>query len=163
MFQTSSGDKAKLVIGGLFILSIFYILLFPITGVYGLQTMIKAKQSEARAYIKNMNLAQQAYRIEYGSFTTELSELNMFSAMPKQANSYVYSIVSSTELDARVTHLAVAKQPDLRSYVGEVVTISNDQTISILCESKQPAQTAPLTPELMDGVLACAPGSRELK
>lgn len=127
MFRTLKSHRIKLVISGLLILGIFYILWFPVTGGYGPHTVLKAKQSQAKVYIKNMNLAQQAYRIEYGLFTTEFSELAIFGVMPKQTNSYVYSIVPSIELDTQVMHLAVAKQTNLRSYIECLYSFLGDR------------------------------------
>jgi len=132
-------------------------------GYYGSQTIVKALESEARFYVKQMNLAQQAYRIEHGSFTANLSNLNLITTIPEQTASYTYRIVPLAELETGVIHLAVPRQPDLRSYIGQEVANSYDRTTAILCESKQPSQTAPLTPTFTNGLLVCAPGSREHK
>jgi len=83
--------------------------------------------------------------------------------MPGQSDSYVYSIVPSADLNTRIMHLAVARQADLRSYVGEVVAMSHDKTVSIVCESQQPSQNVPLIPDLMNGLLVCASNSKEIK
>ena len=165
MLRKENNYKTELTLIIILILGIIYYLFFfwfPVShGGNGSQTVIKAKQTEAKIYLQIMNRSQQAYRIEHSSFTTDITALGI--SMPEQTDSYTYSIIPSAESDTRLTHLAIATQPDLRSYIGEVAVISGDTTITIICESKQSSQIAPLTPEFVNNSLACAPGSRELK
>ena len=165
MTRKVKNPKTKFILIAILILGIIcylFLFWFPVSrGGNGAQAVIKAKQGEARFYLQSMNQSQRAYRIEHSSFTTEITALGI--GMPKQTDSYAYSIIPSADSDHRVTHLAVAKQPDLRSYISEVAVISGDTTITIRCESKQPSQIAPLIPEFVNHSLACAPGSRALK
>jgi hypothetical protein len=165
MFRKVKKYKTKFILTVILILSIiyyFFFFWFPVMrGGNGAQTVIKAKQTEAKIYLQSMNRSQRAYRIEHSFFTTDITALGI--GMPEQTDSYVYSIRPSEKLDTQVTHLAVAKQPDLRSYIGAVAVIFDDTTVAIMCESKQSSQIAPLTPEFVNNSLACAPGSRELK
>jgi type II secretory pathway pseudopilin PulG len=165
MLRKVSNYKIKFILIVILMLgTICYLFLFwfPVSsGGNGAQTVIKAKQTEAEIYLQSMNRSQRAYRIEHGFFATDITALGI--GMPEQTDSYVYSIRPSEKSDTQVTHLVVAKQPGLRSYVGEVAVISGDATVEILCESEQSSQIAPLTPKFVNNSLACAPGSRELK
>lgn len=165
MLRKINNYKTELTLIIILILGIIYYLFFfwfPVShGGNGSQTVIKAKQAEAKIYLQSMNRSQRAYRIEHSSFTTDITALGI--GMPEQTDSYVYSIRPSEKLDTQVTHLAVAKQPDLRSYIGEVAVIFDDTTVAIMCESKQSSQIAPLTPEFLNNSLACPSDSRELK
>lgn len=143
------------------IIYFFWFLPSMTDGHHGPKTAIKAKQSIAKAYINRMNRAQQAYRLEFGAFTTDINALGI--NILEQTNTYVYSIVSSVDPATQVTHLAIAKQPDLRSYIGEVAVTSGDKTVVILCESKQPSQAAPNMPDFVNDALVCAPDSRATK
>jgi hypothetical protein len=163
MLRKSNNDKIKLILISILLLgTICYLFLFylPVShGGYSPKTVIKAKQAEAKAYLKTMNRYQQAYRIEHSSFTTDITAVGI----PEHTDSYTYRIIPSAKSDTQVTHLAVAKQPDLRSYIGEVAVVSGDTTVAIVCESQQSSQIAPLTPAFVNDSLACAPGSREIK
>uniref|UniRef100_B8HL72 General secretion pathway protein H n=1 Tax=Cyanothece sp. (strain PCC 7425 / ATCC 29141) TaxID=395961 RepID=B8HL72_CYAP4 len=139
----------------------FWLLPSMTDGYQGPKTAIKAKQSIAKAYINRMNRAQQAYRLEFGAFTTDINALGIDRL--EQTDTYVYSIVSSADPATQVTHLAIAKQPDLRSYIGEVAVTSGDTTVVILCESKQPGKVAPNIPKFVNDVLVCAADSKAIK
>ncbi|NEP82519.1 MAG: prepilin-type N-terminal cleavage/methylation domain-containing protein, partial [Okeania sp. SIO3B3] len=49
----------------------------------------KAKQSEAKQYIASINKGQQAYFVEFGSFTTEIDKLGI--GIKTQTQNYQYS------------------------------------------------------------------------
>lgn len=163
MSKLLSKHNIQYILGGFLILgSIYVFLLLPsMSNGFGAKTVVRAKQAEAKVHIKYMNQFQRAYRLESGLFTTDIAAFGI--RLLEQNESYVYSIVPSIKPATRVTHLAVANQPGLRSYIGEVAVTSRDMTVSIVCESQRPSQTAPLTPEFVNGSLVCASGSIELK
>jgi len=74
----------------------------------------KAKQSEAKTYAGSTNRAQQAYRIEKGTFATSLGDLNVIpgsSGNSADTDNYTYAIpngVTATRADVTATPVDVA-------------------------------------------------------
>jgi len=113
----------------------------------------RAKQSEAVTYVGSMNRAQQAYRLESGSFAPGIPELNL--GISDTTDNYTYRVTNQTPSAALSgTHnpnfiFADATPNDivtLRGYRGMTYiqqdTLKNATTSAVLCVG-QPNQGVP--------------------
>ncbi|GAB4190854.1 MAG: hypothetical protein Fur006_33280 [Coleofasciculaceae cyanobacterium] len=104
----------------------------------------KPKISEAKNNIGALNRAQQAYYLEYQEFTTDLTQLGV--GIKTETVNYRYSIQGTKQA---VISSAIAKQPNLKSYVGIVGTTvghtatSELLTVAFACESNTPTTLLP--------------------
>ncbi|GAB4232613.1 MAG: hypothetical protein Kow00121_60750 [Elainellaceae cyanobacterium] len=123
-----------------------------------------ARQAEAKNYIGSLNRAQQAYHIENGQFSFDMSALGV--GVPAETENYSYQIYLY-DSDPIAMQVAIPRQPELNSYVGLVWTENLDSsptvvTRSLLCESDMPSQAEPSDPNIVDGAtgleLDCPPG-----
>lgn len=95
----------------------------------------KAKQTEAKFYIEKMNTTQKQLFLQENHLTNSISRLEIAS----ETDNYQYSM---KETEQGVLHFAIAKTPQIKSYVGSVILIEAPEasekvkTLSILCESK---------------------------
>lgn len=111
---------------------------------FSLETpQLRAKQSEAMTYVGSMNRAQQAFYLEKSDFASSLAELE-FGMLAETPNySYRVERVSS---DA-VMNVAVAKDPDAKSYIG-LVYRATETTKTRICETSQPLNSLPAFPPI---------------
>ena len=117
--------------------------LFPLCGCSGgRKTAIKAKESEAKAYVGSMNLAQQAYFVEKSIFSNSIEDLGV--GISTQTKNYNYSIRVAESV---VFNYAISTDKAVRSYIGGVLVIPATEvgspedemvTIRILCEADSP-------------------------
>jgi type II secretory pathway pseudopilin PulG len=133
---------------------------------------LRARQSEAKAYIGSMNRAQQAYFLEQASWSKNTQDLGI-DIKPETKN-YRYSLKIDSAIATSKTkpypgiaiNLAIAKQPDLKSYVGIVYVQhspnSNDiddiTSWAILCQSNQPTMKTPSQPTWNGKQMLCPDG-----
>jgi type IV pilus assembly protein PilA len=100
----------------------------------------KAKQAEAKNYIGTVNRSQQAFYLEYQSFASNLSQLQV--GIKSQSDNFTYAIVAGGSNLSQFD--GVAYKPALKSYYGLVGTITGSSatsealTVAIACESLQP-------------------------
>ncbi|MBD2492971.1 type IV pilin-like G/H family protein [Nostoc sp. FACHB-280] len=118
----------------------------------------KAKQSEARNSIGAINRAQQAYFLEFQSFSTDLSQLGV--GIKTQTDNYDYSSIisgSSATVAGVISHKAQARKPALKAYVGIVGTIvgnaqtSEALTVAFACEAPIPGTGSVPTASAVSG------------
>ncbi|MBD1913919.1 MULTISPECIES: type IV pilin-like G/H family protein [unclassified Leptolyngbya] len=107
----------------------------------------KARQSEAKTYVGSINRAQQAYFVEYGTFSPDGASLEGGIASSTQNYTYVIS-GNSTE----GTIQASARKNALKAYGGRV-WVSGNTTPGIVCETT--ASTGPQAAPAMTGLTAC--------
>lgn len=103
----------------------------------------KSKQTEAKTFVGAVNRAQQAFRMENTSFTTDLGALQV--NIPATSEYYGYSIpTTNTSASATVFTAAPvsAEQATLRAYSGGVVVLSNGQTAATACMTTGVSGTA---------------------
>lgn len=111
----------------------------------------KARQSEAKTYVGSINRAQQAYFVEYGSFSSNGTSLE--GGIATETQNYTYTIAgSSTE----GTILAGARKNALKAYGGRV-WVSGNTTPGIVCETE--GSTGPQAAPAMTNAVACPSGS----
>jgi len=110
---------------------------------------IKAKESEAKQYVGEMNKAQQAYYSQNTGFTSSVSNLNL-GIKPDTAN-YSYSIGTGNKA---VFNYAVSKQANLKSFVGGVFLVGTNIP-TILCQTNAAGTAKPANPTNKNGVLVC--------
>ena len=124
------------------------------------ETSMKAKQSEAKAYIGSITRRQQAHFLENNQFALQLDALDL--TIPTKTNNYQYQITVA-ERDLTVA-TATPQISGLKSYTGAVsavpiVVTGEMTTISAICESEGATKTPPATPTLRNDKLQCPPGS----
>jgi len=137
----------------------------------------KAKQSEAKQYVSSINRGQQAYLAENSAFSNYIPALGL--GIKTETNNYKYS-TRTTQTAA--FNYAVAKKPELKSYVGGVFLVPAQKldpnarrdemrTERILCETeKRPffrvkrtdEPDEPAEPIYQNGEIICGKGTTEL-
>ncbi len=98
----------------------------------------KARFAEAKSYVTTTSRLQQAYYMEKGTFTDDLSRLGLVSS----SGSYNYTIVtgntngtaSPVQLDRIATNAAIPKSAGIKSFVG-VVGITALATATVLLDT----------------------------
>jgi prepilin-type N-terminal cleavage/methylation domain-containing protein len=126
----------------------------------------KAKQSEAKQYVGSMNRAQQAFYLEKGGFSTEISLLGL--GIKTDTVNYAYKIHTSASVGSsgyypKATNLGLSKVDVLRSYAGGVASgytegaTGEATTLASLCESKDVGDKASQTYEaaIVNNAPAC--------
>ena len=121
------------------------IIIIGILTAIGLPNLVnqtsKARQTEAKTLLGSMNRAQQTYRYENGSFTNDLSLLDVTFT----EEYYNYS-VDQVNGSASVTHQAIAGatyNQDLKDYASGVYYFANTTRLStIVCEANSVTGTA---------------------
>ncbi len=111
----------------------------------------KAKQSEAKTYVKAILRSQQAYYLENNNFTDSFAQLKLGVA-PETPN-YRYNVLSKGKNSNSAFVTAQSKQSELKSYVGGVFAIklsgSKDvTTIAGMCETDVASSTISGMPTL---------------
>jgi hypothetical protein len=163
----SPDKKSKSCVGTLLSITFIYVLPVMILAAIAFPFVIscgptpKAKESEAKQYIKSINKGQQAKYAEDGAFSDSINALGL--GLKTQTTNYNYSTISTK--NAAFSH-GVARSNNLRSYVGAVFLVPVSQvankektTVSILCKANSPGNTQPPDPILQKGNPVCAAGS----
>lgn len=128
----------------------------------------RAKESEAKMYVRSMNRAQQALFIEKRAFATSVNALEI--GIKTETENYKYSILTTKKA---TLNYGVSKQKDLKSYVGGVLVIPAKKydsnapknkitTTSILCKANSAGTIKPPEPTNHNGKISCATGTVEL-
>lgn len=120
--------------------------------------IFRARQDEAKSTIGSINRAQQAYYLEQGRFTSQFGQLGI--GVPSETNFYSYKIARAEP--KRTIATAAAKQTGLRSYAGVVYVLSNNTTITAICETNSASRTPPALPQLVRNNIQCPGGSTRL-
>ena len=143
MLNKKNGEKGFTLIELLVVIIIIGILASIALPSFLNQTA-KAKQSEAKTYVATIGKTQQAYFTEKGTFAPTLSLLSL--GTPAATDNYNYVSNGTTSTD--VAYGASTLKPNLKVYVGRIVTgnitaTSEVYSNSIVCESTpQAAPTA---------------------
>jgi type IV pilus assembly protein PilA len=102
----------------------------------------KAKQTEAKSFVGAVNRAQQAFRMENTTFTTDVAALQV--NIPTQTEYYGYTIPSATASNTTFNAAPGAGETStLRAYAGGVSILANGQTSSVACMTTGVAGAAP--------------------
>jgi len=122
----------------------------------------ETQQYEPKHYIGSINRAQQAYVLEEGNFTDNITELEL--GINTETTDYSYS---SHATPLSVINYSVSRTSDLESHVGGVFFGNIEQTgesttFAILCQAKSPGNNHPPAPIVEDGRLQCAPGTESI-
>ena len=96
---------------------------------------------------------QQAWLLTGGQFVTDYEDLR--SQPPAETELYRFAIAPSPPDMAIAT--ATAKQPDLPSFTGSVFAIEANLPVLGLCQTQQPAQTPPPSPQIVGITVECPP------
>ena len=95
--------------------------------------------SEAKQYIEAINKVQQAYYVEYGKFSPDISSLGL--GIKTETDTYKYQIKKLSKKSSIST--AITKQKGLYSFTGAVFLEGDNTTNSIICISKEPRIITP--------------------
>jgi type II secretory pathway pseudopilin PulG len=127
----------------------------------------KTRTFEAKQYLSSMNRAQKALFIEKSAFATSVDALGL--GIKTETTNFKYSIRATKKA---AFNYAVAKQNDLKSYVGGVFLVPAKNfdpntakeeipTTSILCEADLPGTIKPAEPTYENGKIACGKGTTQ--
>jgi type IV pilus assembly protein PilA len=158
-----SGGKLRFILFLLIVPSIGLILIsLDIPSFLGQAT--KAKQSEAKQYVRSMNRAQQSKYADKGSFVNSIDALEI--GIKTETTNYRYSIDATKNT---AFNYGVAKDQKLKSFVGGAFFVKFDKvtqettTVSILCQEKKAGTTKPNPPKLENDQPVCGEGTEEVK
>lgn len=127
-----------------------------------------AKQAEAKTNIGALNRAQQAYYLDYKTFTASLTDLGV--GIKTESENYNYSVMTTNKA---AFNYAIARKGNIKSYVGAVFSVPATNldakadkkemtTVAIACEALHPGTTQPAKPTLQKGVPTCGSDTRDL-
>jgi type IV pilus assembly protein PilA len=114
-----------------------------------LNQSIKAKQSEAKAYVSSLYRAQYTYYSEKSTFTDNITNLGV--GISTATTNYQYASEGDpTLLDNRITNKATSRKVGIRSYAGVLVVVKNPINEAVLkhlvCNSQDSTYIAGGTP-----------------
>lgn len=89
----------------------------------------RARGSEAKASLGNINRAQQAFRLERGTFAGNLTTLN-----PRVTGKFYTYSVNGASTNTFAAHTAAGQQTDLKGY-SSAVTQNSDVFTQLICET----------------------------
>lgn len=117
----------------------------------------ESTQSLAEIRLSSVLRSQQAYLLENNQLANSFSQLDLGSF--ENEDDYVYNLTLVNDRTAQVT--AIAKQPNLKSYISTVFVVGSS-TETITCSSDKPSQEAPPAPTLAGTTPQCAEGSEAI-
>jgi hypothetical protein len=122
----------------------------------------KARASEPKLTLRNLNQAQIIYYAKNGKFATSIAQLGANARA--DTNNYRYRIVTKPKLPRQVIMTAQAKRNDIKSYTAAifVTTVNGNRlTISGVCETARASSKLPGMPIYKGSRrIACPAGSR---
>lgn len=105
----------------------------------------KARESEGRVYVSNINKAQQTYFLEESRFSGSIAQLGLGL---RDSENYTYLTVLGTDSGKDIAYTTANQvNPALRSFSGQVwngVANNNLLTFSVFCESAEGAPPPPI-------------------
>jgi type IV pilus assembly protein PilA len=114
-----------------------------------LNQSIKAKQSEAKAYVSSLYRAQYTYYSEKSTFTDNISNLGVGIAVATTDYQYA-SEGDPTLLNTRITNKATSRKIGVKSYAGVLVVVKTPDNEAVLkhviCNSQDPIYITGGTP-----------------
>jgi type IV pilus assembly protein PilA len=131
-----------------------------------LNQSIKAKQSEAKAYVSSLYRGQYTYYTEKSTFTNNITNLGV-GVSPSTTNYQYVSEGDPALLNTRITNKATSRKVGIKSYAGVLVIDTNALNESVLkhviCISQDSTYIAGGTPipngDMVAGEPVCpAPG-----
>jgi competence protein ComGC len=152
-----------LTLGGL-ILAAQFLISDEISGCYNC--------AEGKKTTILMNSSQEKYFLKHDKFAPNLQELD--AIIKDNTSVYTYHVKAT---ETGVYNYAVARREYIKrakffripmhSYVGAVFVAPKDNksdliTIKIICENNQPGSIRPAEPIYKNGVIQCAPGTKEI-
>jgi len=159
-----NGCGCLLLLMGIVVIGAIALPSFLVSGGGG---CIPPKTGEARQYVGSMNRAQEALFIEKSAFSSSVDALGL--GIKTETTTFKYSIRATKKA---AFNYAVAKENDLKSYVGGVFLLPAKNfepnaakekitTTSILCEADSPGTIKPAEPTYENGKIACAKGTTQ--
>ncbi|MEG4854113.1 type IV pilin-like G/H family protein [Microcoleus sp. B5-D4] len=123
---------------------------------------------QAQEYVSSVNRGQQAYFAEKNAFSSSVKALGM--GIQTETTHFKYSIRATKKA---AFNYAVAKENDLKSYVGGVFIVPQKNfvpnatkeeitTTFIFCEADFPGSIQPAEPTYENGKTACGKGTRPM-
>jgi type IV pilus assembly protein PilA len=123
----------------------------------------KAKQTEAKQNVSQINKAQNIYRAEKNAFATSFDALaiNVLTGDTNASTTnYSYTLVSNNNDSTTIT--AQSRDSALKSYAGGNVRFMNGNSESVLatviCENSTPGTATVSAPNIVGSTATCSSG-----
>ncbi|MEG3841307.1 type IV pilin-like G/H family protein [Microcoleus sp. herbarium14] len=113
--------------------------------------------SEAKEYLSSMNREQKVYFGQKSAFATSIDALEI--GIKTETANYKYSTRATKTASF---NYAIAKEKNLKSYVGGVFIVPAKTTNSILCEADDRGTIEPAEPIYKNGKVICGKGTTEV-
>lgn len=149
-------------------LPLFFLMLAAVILPNFLTMSTKAKQAEAKQYVRSMNHAQQTYFIKNKGFSDSVKKLGL--DIKTQTVNYDYATRRLENIGA--FNYGIARNSKIKSYVGGVFIVPAKyysdagkkelKILAILCESNTVGVTRLAEPIYNQGKPACGAGTREI-
>lgn len=130
----------------------------------------KARQTEAKQYLRWINRAQQTYFAQHKSFANSIEKLEL--KLKSQTLNYTYSIRT---VQSAAFSVATSNQPYLKSYVSAIFLVPQTSAdpkkapadsltqVTIICETNKPGRNPTLAlPSYQNGRGICGEGTQEV-
>ena len=119
----------------------------------------KAKQTEAKGFVGTVNRAQQAFRMENTTFTTDVAALQI--GVPTTSDYYNYLISPSTSASTTTFNATPinGESSTLRAYAGGVTVLTAGQTAAVACMTTGVSASAPTVNVSTSGATCASPAN----
>jgi type IV pilus assembly protein PilA len=108
------------------------VLIIGILSAIALPSMLnqanRAREAEAKNYVGAVTRAQQAYRLQYPTFATQMSDLEI--AVPDRSNSYTYEFEPLVPSSTLAKYKASPTQAGLRAFTGCTLVVGGAGTLT---------------------------------
>jgi type IV pilus assembly protein PilA len=172
-YQKSNISNSAYNAGGflLLLMGIAVISAIALPSFRGTSKRGKDSTVEAKHYVRSMSRGQQMYFLSTNAFSSSVKALGIgIKTETPETTNFKYSI-SATQKAA--FSYAVAKEKDLKSYVGGVFVVPAKQfepnaaregitTTYILCEADFSGTIKPAEPTYENGKIACGKGTTQV-
>lgn len=123
-----------------------------------LNQVSKARASEAKTSTGSILRAQQAYRYQTGSFSDQLSNLNI----SVQQDQFTYSIEGNITQDFVEIRANPRSDNNLNRYAGASILINGNEFRNIICESNDNTASGG-NADVIDAGFICSNQSRQIE
>ncbi|NJP12399.1 MAG: hypothetical protein HC866_25455 [Leptolyngbyaceae cyanobacterium RU_5_1] len=122
-----------------------------------LKSAIALEQINAKQYLAQMSKAQKRFYQNSGRFAATLEELERSAAIMFQSAHYTYKLTIRDQIQSELR--ATPKVDGMKSYTSLVMlSQAADGSSAIagkICETDQPSDVPPITPQMMEVGLQC--------
>ena len=128
----------------------------------------KARFAEAKSYVGTMSRLQQAYYMEKGTFTDDMTRLSLLANISSSAYSYkiftgdISGAISPIQLDRVITNVAAPNSLGFKAYISVVgitaLTTATVKADTVFCTANSPGMVSSVRGFInVDGLTAECP------